>query len=1334
MQSYITPIDGYTLACRVLDHPGGGVAQLIELARGGETDWLELKAAMTGRPQDRLPGEKDADAYWHVAKAVLSMANTRGGAVIIGVEDQTLKAVGLQAGDPRNVIEKEGIEAYRRKEILERIAPANGEWATGRQGKWRLESGRLPKDLVEIRGQKYQDQNVAVILVKPIENPCIRVWENQVEQILHRAPGNLGKVEPIVGSRAMQYFEESRQIRGEDLHHLWERFCGKRMVRIFISSPEDVAEEREKAREVITRLQKNFAGKLSLSPVFWEDLPLPATSSFQDGIDCLVNDRDGIDIAIFIVWSRLGSSPGGHLKKADGAPYRSGTEREFDLMLEAREKSGGKRPDILFYRRLDDEGFARLKDGQSNPQIRNELEQQKNLLDDFIRTEFKDPETGENIRAYLTFDSPITFSGELYRHLKNRLTDYLEEQFSSIEWEGNPYQGLEAFTEEQHPIYFGREENTGEFLNLLKDRKADQRPTALVIGASGSGKSSFVQAGIIPSLRSDNSPATLAVDWRICSFTPSQCEKNPKAFLARKLTSDGILPALNESLDEEESIAEAEADFSAYFRLCIKSALRKEATKKQHPVAVLLVVDQLEEIFTTCSEEARKDLLQVLEIISSSPDFAIIATLRNDFYPELQQEQTLWNLFQPDGIYPLNSPDITDLQRIITLPAKMAGYRFESENEKDLDQEILSEIKDGTNALPLLEYLLSELTQRTEEDKILRFADYREIGGLRGAIGNRAEEIFQKHGGEKVQSELFQALVQTDSSDEGTPVRRKAPAEGLCDTPEKEEVVTALIEARLLVSDEKTVSIAHEALFSHWPRFRHWLMKNNQALIDRRNVEYSFVNWKKNNLRKDYLIQGRKPIADAENLLQQHWYFLNQEIEEYIDKSIKHAHRGERLWKVAAAFMFLAVVGLFGTSAYAFHSFRIASSAAERANLASIEAEEARILAEEQKQRAIDLAQEREKELNHINQYLNPILHHALTGSGDMELRLLATELYEETNQLWVPRYDEGDLNQMINAALTAQLQANQVAEKNAQWLLSNAPLDEKAKEELLSAAHFVNQMEVIFDTILESKEFAEIIEEEPNLGHATKMTAMEAIMARGVIKLHSRNIPEAIYELKKFIDAYVEWEPSEDDLQIVKLYDIFEASSNLSHAYRVSGDMTEARNSANLALKAGFKMLNFNQEKAFHVAMRYLMFNRIGMLSKLDHEPFKLLIKSLPEAPRTMLDEVDSILDEFPEYAFHVKSVTPNSPAELNGIAPNDLILSWADWSLFNERFPLGDMGLYEEIDRSLEEPKSITVYRDGGILTFEVPSGLIGANIVKTESYSADSLREIWGQHQNR
>ncbi len=198
-----------------------------------------------------------------------------------------------------------------------------------------------------------------------------------------------------------------------------------RTFRIFISSPGDVAEERDKAKQVIADLQRRYEGQATLIPVLWEDLPITATSPFQVGIEDQIINSIKIDIAVFILWSKLGSPTGPSITKPDGTPYFSGTEREFDLMLAAFEQSGGKSPLIFAYTRRDDEAFGlRLDAAKQDDDALEELIKQRRLVKRFISERFQDKD-GHNLRAYHSYNEPVAFAQRLQVHLSGAIDGLL---------------------------------------------------------------------------------------------------------------------------------------------------------------------------------------------------------------------------------------------------------------------------------------------------------------------------------------------------------------------------------------------------------------------------------------------------------------------------------------------------------------------------------------------------------------------------------------------------------------------------------------------------------------------------------------------------------------------------------------------------------------------------------------------------------------------------------------------------------------------------------------------------------------------------------------------
>ena len=229
-----------------------------------------------------------------------------------------------------------------------------------------------------------------------------------------------------------------------------------KILRVLISSPGDVAEERDRAKQVVEALRRRYAGRLDVRALLWEELPLQADVSFQQGIDTILSDDRGVDIAVFILWSRLGSPLGALIRKAQGGEYRSGTEREFDLMLQAREQSGRKRPQILVYIRQDEASFDERLRGQTTD-AKNELVEQKRLVESFIAEEFHDSDRRANLRAYHSFDQPVTFSKRLRIHLQELLDETASDDVGTSVWDidvkGAPFRALEAFQFEHAPVF-----------------------------------------------------------------------------------------------------------------------------------------------------------------------------------------------------------------------------------------------------------------------------------------------------------------------------------------------------------------------------------------------------------------------------------------------------------------------------------------------------------------------------------------------------------------------------------------------------------------------------------------------------------------------------------------------------------------------------------------------------------------------------------------------------------------------------------------------------------------------------------------------------------------
>lgn len=260
-------MNGYDLVSQILDDPNGGVAGLIRLSEGQETEWLEFKAALYPTDGNFGPGEKEDDYRWHVAKAVIALANSVGGAVILGIDDNA-QAIGLSASDPQNIIEQKGRETFNRD--LVQGALIRTSWKTGREGTISLDSSSLHL-LINIKNAEYQGHPVTVILVSPVPaEQFLVIKEEKPERYLTfiRDRGAVGRV------RALQKFNEitdyknnrDQTLKGQTYNNLWKRYSNDLMPnkqQINLIKLVGVSKQQRKFGEIISAWIKGN----SLKPV-----------------------------------------------------------------------------------------------------------------------------------------------------------------------------------------------------------------------------------------------------------------------------------------------------------------------------------------------------------------------------------------------------------------------------------------------------------------------------------------------------------------------------------------------------------------------------------------------------------------------------------------------------------------------------------------------------------------------------------------------------------------------------------------------------------------------------------------------------------------------------------------------------------------------------------------------------------------------------------------------------------------------------------------------------------------------------------------------------------
>lgn len=641
-------------------------------------------------------------------------------------------------------------------------------------------------------------------------------------------------------------------------------------IRILLSSPGDVADERERARQVIASLARFYQARCQLQPVLWEDLPLAAQDSFQEGIDRKLLAAESPDIAVFVLWSRMGTPlRDDAFRKKDGKPYRSGTEREFHLLLDLRADSPDGRPIILAYRREDQAGFSEMLSnalnssapGQQGNARAEELLAQRKLVEQFIEENFVD-DHGRNLRAYHTYDKPAAFASRLKVHLRSLLSEMLlQTPAGAILWEGSPYQGLRTFEVSHAPIFFGREQEISELEMLMCRRAASGKPFTVIVAPSGFGKSSLALAGVASSLVADNFDGDTA-QWRLAVFQPGEKDGDLLSAFLDTLATPGALDLLHEAgAPSLARLQEAAArDPAGAIPMKVEDTLDQMAARVRGHVRMLIVVDQCEVLWTDgrITPAARALFLQTLHALLASGRVWVLATLRADVYPLTMEDADFRSLKQPtagagdcDGVYELAPTEPAAIHRLIREPAHIAGLRFEQDpnSSRTLDEMLLDDAVGHADALPLLEYALEQLFERRTPDGLLTIESYRKIGGVEGALGIRAAETYDKLPAEAQAAlqEILPLLLSVQISGDRMAVRKRAAMSALTSTPSRRLLTEALISARFLTTSEQHgvgyAMLAHEALLRQWDLLKTWLLENREILEFREHVSLAAADW-----------------------------------------------------------------------------------------------------------------------------------------------------------------------------------------------------------------------------------------------------------------------------------------------------------------------------------------------------------------------------------------------------------------------------------------------------------------------------------------------------------
>lgn len=401
-----------------------------------------------------------------------------------------------------------------------------------------------------------------------------------------------------------------------------------------------------------------------------------------------------------------------------------------------------------------------------------------------------------------------------------------------------PFRGLLPFREEDAPFFFGREA----FAARLFEAVATHQVVA-VLGASGSGKSSVVQAGLLPRLRRGSDTKS----WEIVTIRPTDQPFNALAA--------GLAPLLG----EEPALAKALATGSDTVR---STALRVLAGQPGTG-RLLLVVDQWEELYTLCrNDEVRQRFVDgLLEAATPGGPLSLVLTLRGDFFGRVLSHRHLAERLQ-NGSVNIGPMTRQELAQAMELPAERVGLRF----EPGLTDRILDDVTEAPGNLSLLEFVLAQLWEQRRGSELTHEV-YDRMGEAQGAITRRAdmelEGLAEAERG--IARRVLLHLVRPGEEATGD-TRRRATFGDLGEAAVP--VVQRLAGARLLVTSrdtgtgEETVEIAHEALIRNWTTLQKWLTEDRQFLLWRERLRLAIENWRRLKCHPEALLRGPQ-LAEA---------------------------------------------------------------------------------------------------------------------------------------------------------------------------------------------------------------------------------------------------------------------------------------------------------------------------------------------------------------------------------------------------------------------------------------------------------------------------------------
>ncbi|MBW4592759.1 MAG: CHAT domain-containing protein [Brasilonema angustatum HA4187-MV1] len=437
-----------------------------------------------------------------------------------------------------------------------------------------------------------------------------------------------------------------------------------------------------------------------------------------------------------------------------------------------------------------------------------------------------------------------------------------------------PYHGLSAFGEKDADFFFGREKFIASLVEAV-----NSKPLVPVVGASGSGKSSVVFAGLIKRLR-------CVENVGIVSFRPGKNPFDSLAIALNKYCQSSVQRQPKVSGEANSRLAELEFEVNLRHDETALCNFLENIIHSSGYQRLVLVADQFEELYTLATQEERDSFLNVLLLaVKSVRALTLVLTLRADFLGIVLDYQPMGKALQKYTPLLLTPMDKEELRDAIEKPA----LKMKVELEEGLTSKLINSVGECPGRLPLLEFALTQLWSK-QKNWYLTHKAYEEIGGLEKALAKHADEVL-KNLSEEEKQQAQRVFIQLVRPGEGTEDTRRVATRNEVGN-ENWGLVQRLADARLLVTgwDEteqiETVEIVHEALIREWGNLRGWVNANREFRIWQERLKQEIRDWENSNQNPEALLQ-RTQLAVAEDWYKQRRDELTPRARRFINASIK---------------------------------------------------------------------------------------------------------------------------------------------------------------------------------------------------------------------------------------------------------------------------------------------------------------------------------------------------------------------------------------------------------------------------------------------------------------